>query len=71
MANIRKSAKAGEEKKYIVLCKNETWVVGTKQDIIDDFNEDPEIYANNYDDINVYELSKPIPFSVTTPKIVL
>ena len=72
MANIRKSAKVGKEKKYIVLYQDtETWVVGSKQDIIDDFNKDPELYVGEAKDLAIYELGEPIPFSFVTPQIVL
>jgi len=73
MANIRKSAKiAKDSKKYIVLYQDtETWVVGSKQDIIDDFNKDPELYVREAKDLAIYELGEPIPFSFVTPQIVL
>lgn len=72
MANIRKSAKVGKEKKYIVLYQDtETWVVGSKQDIIDDFDKDPELYVREAKEIAIYELGESIPFKFVTPQIVL
>ena len=61
-----------EEKKYIVLYQDdETWVVGSKQDIIDDFDKDPELYVREAKDIAIYELGEPIPFKFVTPQILL
>jgi hypothetical protein len=61
-----------EEKKYIVVYEDtEAWVIGNKQDIINDFDESPETYIDQADKIKIYELGDPIPFSFITPQIVL
>lgn len=57
------------QKQYIVLRYDELWVKGTKQDVIDDFNEDPDAYITDIAGIKVYELSEPIPVSFITPQI--
>jgi hypothetical protein len=57
------------EKQYIVLCDGELWLTGTRQDIIDDFNDDAEAYVKHANEIKIYELSEPIPFSFVTPQI--
>jgi hypothetical protein len=49
----------------------EAWVIGNKQDIINDFDESPETYIDQADKIKIYELGDPIPFSFITPQIVL
>jgi hypothetical protein len=49
----------------------EEWVVGSKQDIIDHFNEDPELYINAEKFLTIYELGPSIPFKFVTPQIVL
>ena len=57
------------QKQYIVLCDGELWIEGTKQDVINDFNEDPETYIQYANKIKIYELGEPIPFSFITPQI--
>jgi hypothetical protein len=77
MANVKKPAKAVKEKKYIVIYDDnggkfiEEWVIGSKQDIIDDFNKDPDLYLNAKDVLTIYELGPSIPFKFVTPQIVL
>jgi hypothetical protein len=62
--------KKTKEKKYIVLYeKTEAWIIGTKQDIIDDFNQEPDAYLGNDDNLEIYELGEPIKFGFVTPKI--
>lgn len=64
----RKTKKA--EKKYIVLFQDaETWVVGTKEHIMKDFNDDPDLYIKEAKSIKIYELGEPIPFTFVTPQI--
>ena len=64
--------KKTEEKKYIVLYEDaEVWVVGTKKDIINDFNKDPELYVKEAKNIKIYELGSTIPFKFVTPQIVI
>ncbi len=59
-----------KEKQYVLMYENtEAWVVGTKKDIINDFNENPDIYLDAKDKIKIYELGEPIPFSFITPQI--
>ena len=59
-----------KEKQYILMYDNtEAWVVGTKKDIIDDFNENPDVYLDAKHKIKIYELGEPIPFSFITPQI--
>lgn len=60
------------EKKYIVVYEDtEAWIIGNKQDIINDFDESPETYIDQADKIKIYELGEPISFSFVTPQIVL
>lgn len=69
---IMKKTKTPEvinQKQYIVLCDGELWVEGTKQDVIDNFNEDTNAYIKYANIIKVYELGEPIPFSLNTPQI--
>ena len=64
--------KKEEEKIYVVIFRGkELWVMGTKQDIINDFDEDPDTYISNYKDIDIYELPRPISFGFVKPEIVL
>lgn len=58
-----------KEKEYVVICNKESWLVGTRQDIIDDFNEDPDAYIENSKNIVIYELAAPVKFSFVTPQI--
>jgi cytidine deaminase len=61
-----------QEKKYVVLYEDaEVWVVGTKKDIITDFNKDPELYVKEAKNIKIYELGELLPFKFITPQIVL
>jgi len=63
-------AKPAKQKQYIVIYENtEAWVVGTKQDIIDDFNENPDTYLDADGKLEIYELGEPIKFSFVTPQI--
>ncbi len=62
--------KKAKEKQYVLMYENsEAWVVGTKKDIVNDFNENPDIYLDAKDKIKIYELGEPIPFSFITPQI--
>jgi len=58
-----------KEKQYIVICDNELWVTGTRRDVMIDFIKDSEAYVNYANDIKIYELGEPIPFSLITPQI--
>lgn len=59
-----------KEKKYIALYDNtEVWVIGTQQDIIDDFNQEPDAYLSADGMLEIYELGEPIKFGFVTPKI--
>ena len=69
MATRKTKAPVAKEKQYIVLCEGELWVRGTKQDIINDFNEDPDLYMREEHTLKIYELPEPIPFSFVTPQI--
>jgi hypothetical protein len=76
MANVKKPAKAVQGKKYIVMYDDndgfvENWAVGSKQDIIDEFNKDPNLYLNAKDELTIYELGPSVPFKFVTPQIVL
>jgi hypothetical protein len=65
-----KSKKKEEEKQYVVMYEvTEVWLVGTKQDIINDFNEDPDAYLRADGKIEIYELGEPIQFGFVTPSI--
>jgi hypothetical protein len=66
---MRKKTPA-KQKQYVVMYENtEAWVVGTKKDIINDFNENPDTYLDAKDKIKIYELGEPIKFSFVTPQI--
>jgi hypothetical protein len=58
-----------KEKQYVVLCNDDLWVVGTKQDIINDFNVDPDAYMNENNDVKIYELGQEVPFTLVEPKL--
>lgn len=59
-----------KEKKYIALYENtDVWIIGTKQDIIDDFNKEPDAYLSADGMLEIYELGEPIKFGFVTPKI--
>jgi hypothetical protein len=59
-----------KEKQYVVMYEGvEAWVVGTKQDIINDFNENPDVYLNADGKIEIYELGEPIQFGFVSPSI--
>jgi hypothetical protein len=63
--------KKEEEKIYMVVFKaEELWVMGTRQDVINDFNENPDTYMENYKDIDIYEVPRPISFGFVKPEIV-
>jgi len=51
------------------LCNDDLWVVGTKQDIINDFNVDPDAYMNENNDVKIYELGQEVPFTLVEPKL--
>jgi hypothetical protein len=64
-------SKKEKEKIYMVIFKGEElWVMGTKQDVINDFDENSDTYMSNYKDIDIYEVPKPISFGFVTPSIV-
>jgi hypothetical protein len=64
-------SKKQEEKIYMVIFKGKSlWAFGTRQDIIDDFEECPSVYLDNYKDIDIYEVPRPISFGFVTPSIV-
>lgn len=58
-----------KEKQYIVICDNELWVKGTRRDVMVDFIEDSEAYIQYANNIKIYELGEPIPFTFITPQI--
>jgi len=64
-------SKKQEEKIYMVIFKGQDlWAFGTRQDIIDDFEESPSVYLDNYKDIDIYEVPRPISFGFVKPEIV-
>ena len=69
MAIRKTKAPVAKEKQYIVLCEGELWVVGTKQDVIDDFNVDPDAYMKERNDVKIYELGEEVPFTFAEPKL--
>ena len=58
-----------KEKQYVVLCNDDLWVVGTRQDVMDDFNEDPDAYMKEHNDVKIYELGNEVPFTFNEPKL--
>ncbi len=54
----------------VVFKAEELWVMGTRQDVINDFNENPDTYMENYKDIDIYEVPRPISFGFVKPEIV-
>jgi hypothetical protein len=54
----------------VIFKGEELWVMGTKQDVINDFDENSDTYMSNYKDIDIYEVPKPISFGFVTPSIV-
>jgi hypothetical protein len=58
-----------KEKQYIVIRDHELWLIGSKQDIIDDFNNDTNAYIKHASDIKIYELNDPISFELVTAAI--
>jgi len=71
-AHLVKELSKAKQKQYVVMYENtEAWVVGTKQDIINDFNENPDTYLDAKDKIKIYELGEPIKFSFVTPQITI
>lgn len=68
----KSKTKPADEKKYIVVFNNsELWVVGTKNDIMKDFYEDPEVYIESAELIKIYEIGTPVPFKFIQPQIQL
>jgi len=45
------------------------WVVGTRQDVMNDFNEDPDAYMKEHNDVKIYELGNEVPFTFNEPKL--
>ena len=75
MANVKKPAKAVEEKKYIVIYDDnkgfvEQWAMGSSKEIIIHFNEDPELYIDAEEFLTIYELGSAVQFKFVTPQIV-
>ena len=75
MANVKKSVNKLTVKKYIVIYDDnkgfvEQWAMGSSKEIIDHFNEDPELYINAGEFLTIYELGPAIPFKFVTPQIV-
>jgi hypothetical protein len=68
-AHLVKELSTAKEKQYVVLCNDDLWVVGTKQDIINDFNVDPDAYMNENNDVKIYELGQEVPFTLVEPKL--
>ena len=64
-----KAPVAIKQKEYIVLCDGELWVRGTKQDVMDDFNEDPDLYMRENNNVKIYELGNEVPFTFNEPKL--
>jgi hypothetical protein len=60
---------AVKEKQYVVLCEGDLWVVGTRQDVMDDFNEDPNAYMEEHNDVKIYELGEEVPFTFNKPNL--
>ena len=72
MTTKKTKTSEAKEKKYIVIYQDaEAWVIGSKQDIIDDFDKDPELYVREAKEIEIYELGTPISFSFITAQIIL
>jgi hypothetical protein len=69
MAIKKTKAPVVKEKQYVVLCDGELWVVGTRQDVIDDFNVDPDAYMKDSNDVKIYELGEEVPFTFAEPKL--
>ena len=68
--HLVKELSTAKQKQYVVMYEDtEAWVVGTKKDIINDFNENPDTYLDAKDKIKIYELGEPIKFSFVTPQI--
>jgi len=75
MANVKKPAKAVEEKKYIVIYDDnkgfvEQWAMGSSKEIIHHFNENPELYIDAEEFLTIYELGSAVSFKFVTPQIV-
>ena len=69
MAIKKTKAPVIKEKQYVVLCDGELWVVGTRQDVIDDFNVDPDAYMKEHNNVKIYELGEEVPFTFAEPKL--
>jgi hypothetical protein len=75
MANVKKSVNKSTVKKYIVMYDDnkgfvEQWAMGSSKEIIDHFNEDPELYINAEEFLTIYELGSAVQFKFVTPQIV-
>lgn len=64
-----KKAPTMEEKKYVVLCDGDLWVVGTKQAVMKDFEQDPDAYMKESNDVKIYELGPEVPFTYVEPTL--
>ena len=65
----KKVVQPAKEKQYVVLCDGDLWVVGTRQDVMDDFNEDPDAYMKEHNDVKIYELGEEVPFTFSEPNL--
>ena len=64
-----KELSTDKDKKYVVLCDGDLWVVGTKKDIMEDFEQDPTAYMEEKNDVKIYELGKEVPFTYVEPTL--
>ena len=69
MAIKKTKAPVVKEKQYVVLCDGDLWVVGTRQDVISDFNVDPDAYMKEHNNVKIYELGEEVPFTFAEPKL--
>lgn len=60
---------AVKEKQYVVLCDGDLWVVGTKQDIMNDFEQDTNSYMEEENNVKIYELGQEVPFTYVEPTL--
>ena len=60
---------AVKEKQYVVLCEGDLWVVGTKQAIMEDFEQDPDAYMQEKNNVKIYELGQEVPFTYVEPTL--
>jgi hypothetical protein len=68
-AHLVKELSTAKQKQYVVLCEGDLWVVGTRQDIMNDFNGDPDAYMSENNDVKIYELGEQVPFTFVEPKL--